>query len=102
MHGVASALAYLHSKSICHRDIKPDNVLLDFDQFEALNALLSDFGIARIMRDGDYLSTMGSTGTIMYSAPEALSGQVGPEGDVFGFAMVAYETTTLKAPFKSK
>jgi serine/threonine protein kinase, bacterial len=97
---VTNALAYAHSKSIVHRDIKPDNIMvIDGDLVK-----ITDFGIARIVRDNVSGSTMMGTGmtlgTPLYSAPEQIEGRkVDGRADVYALGTVLYQLVTGHPPF---
>ncbi|KAK8566597.1 hypothetical protein V6N13_002295 [Hibiscus sabdariffa] len=88
--GLAAALLYLHEDSgnpVVHRDIKPNNVMLD----EEFNAHLGDFGLARLLQDDAAMTTM-LAGTPGYLAPEVgFTGKSTPESDVYSFGMVVIE-----------
>ncbi|KAL2323264.1 hypothetical protein Fmac_027643 [Flemingia macrophylla] len=86
--GVARALVFLHEElkpHIVHRDIKAKNILLDRN----LTAKVSDFGLAKLLRDeASYVSTRVA-GTLGYLAPEyANSGQVSRKSDVYSFGVL--------------
>jgi serine/threonine-protein kinase len=100
---IADAVHAAHSVGIVHRDLKPDNVM--YDPVSRLVKLL-DFGIAtdtdqspeqRLTRAGFFV------GTLMYVAPEALSGElVGPLADQYSLATIAYFLLTGCLPFPAK
>lgn len=94
---VAEALAYVHSHSVVHRDVKPANILLPDRESEATGprAMLADFGIARIV-DGTRLTATGSVlGTANYLSPEqAVGGTLSPATDVYSLGLVLVECLT--------
>jgi serine/threonine protein kinase len=92
--GVADALAYVHSRGIIHRDVKPANILLvQVRPGEPLRAKLTDFGIARIA-DGTRLTATGAmVGTAAYLSPEqALGSPLSPATDVYSLGLVLLES----------
>ncbi len=94
---IGSALDYAHGRGIVHRDLKPQNVLLD----EQMNAILTDFGIARIVGDVTALTGSGmAMGTPAYMAPEQWhSADVDARTDLYALAAIAYELLTARTPF---
>jgi serine/threonine-protein kinase len=103
---VASALDYAHRHNALHRDVKPENILLDEDG----HALVADFGIARAVQraaggDGttDALTATGvSLGAPQYMSLEQASGdrgEVGPRSDVWALGCVLYEMLAGETPF---
>jgi len=94
---VASALAYAHRQGVIHRDVKPANVLIGPDG----DALLTDFGIAKIYEDTLQLTSEGvMVGTPAYMAPEQLQGQpVDARTDVYALGVVLYQALTGELPF---
>ncbi len=94
---VARGLAFAHDHGLVHRDVKPQNVLLNGDG----RAKVTDFGIARSL-DVDHGMTQTGTilGTSNYIAPEQASGQpVDAHTDVYSLGIVLYEMLTGELPF---
>jgi tetratricopeptide (TPR) repeat protein len=103
---VADALAYAHERGVVHRDVKPENILL-----EANHAVLSDFGIARAVGGDDHAvtgphitATGVRVGTPGYMSPEQLVGDASVDArtDVYALAVVGYEMLAGASPFVGK
>lgn len=94
---VADALDYAHRQGVIHRDVKPANVLIGRDG----DALLSDFGIAKIYSEAQQLTSDGMmVGTPAYMAPEQLKGQaVDARTDIYSLGVVLYQALTGECPF---
>ena len=96
---VADALAYAHARGVIHRDIKPDNILLDP---EGGRAVVTDFGIARAMEEGSRLTVTGvAVGTPAYMSPEQAVGErdVDRRTDIYSLGIVGYQMLAGAQPF---
>lgn len=89
-------MVHIHSKSILHRDIKLDNILLD----KNLNVKLCDFGISKLMKPNKAITE--HIGTPVYLAPEIISekGYTGFAADIWSLGVTAYISLTGEVPFK--
>lgn len=92
--GTARGLLYLHEQcnpKIIHRDVKAANILLD----ESFEAVVGDFGLAKLLDRRDSHVTTAVRGTVGHIAPEYLStGQSSEKTDVFGFGILLLELIT--------
>ena len=100
---VADALAYAHKRNVVHRDIKPDNILLDTDSGRAM---VTDFGIARALTDqGDsrLTATGMAIGTPAYMSPEQSAGESEIDGrsDLYSLGVVGYQMASGELPFNA-
>jgi len=92
---IAEALAAIHAAHICHRDIKPGNVLIDNNQ----KVKLIDFGTARLP-ESELTLTSDKLGTPYYLSPEGfISAKVDRRSDIYSLGVVAYELLLGEKPF---
>jgi serine/threonine-protein kinase len=101
-HEVADALALAHSHGVIHRDVKPENILLD-----AGHAVVADFGIARAVLETDSERLTGSgiaVGTPEYMSPEqaAGEGEIDARSDIYSLGCVLYEMLVGEPPFEGR
>ncbi|HXI55048.1 MAG TPA: serine/threonine-protein kinase [Polyangia bacterium] len=100
---VAGALAAAHSHGIIHRDVKPDNVMIDCRPGAPVRVLLTDFGVARIVEDDTMTATGSILGSPAYMSPEQARGHdVALSSDVFSFGALLYHVVTGRPPFPGK
>ena len=96
---VAWALGYAHARGIIHRDIKPDNILLERGTGRSL---VTDFGIAKLA-EGDSATVPGTVlGSLMYMAPEQATGEDDVDGraDIYSLGLCAYFMLNGQPPFE--
>src|SRR5690349_19954479 len=100
MQEIADALEYANDSSVVHRDVKPENILLDGD-----HAALTEFGVARAIvtaQGADRLTGSGhGVGTPGYMAPGPVSGEthVDARADIYALAVEGYEMLAGASPF---
>ncbi|KAK8838287.1 hypothetical protein M9Y10_035710 [Tritrichomonas musculus] len=90
--GISDAMRFLHKSGILHRDLKPQNILVDFGLSKCF---------ANSLTNSMQFSMTGQIGTPLYMAPEMFEDEehFGPAVDVYAFALLAYEIVTGKEPF---
>ena len=98
---VADALAYAHERGVVHRDIKPDNILLDA---ATGRTMVTDFGIARAVSDidsGRLTATGMAIGTPAYMSPEQAAGdrEIDGRSDLYSLGVVTYQMLVGEPPF---
>ena len=99
---LAEALATAHARGIVHRDVKPDNVMLEHSG-DRSRVVITDFGVAHITG----LETMTASGALVgspaYMAPEqARAHEIGPGTDIWALGVLLYEMATSCLPFPGK
>src|SRR6185312_8988274 len=97
---IADALDYAHERYVLHRDVKPANILITDPHKGKRRILLTDFGIARVTDDIDLTATNVAVGTVLYAAPEQLSGKaLDGRADQYELACTAFHLLTGEPPF---
>ena len=99
---LAEALEYAHSQKVIHRDIKPNNILVDMDG----NPQITDFGLAKRLDSGTKFTQTGSAiGTPAYMSPEQAAGEsnrIDQRSDVYSLGAVLFELVTGQPPFEGE
>lgn len=105
---LCSGLDYAHKQNILHRDLKPSNVMLVKDEHGHVTARILDFGIAKILEDGDKQGmTLTKTGDVfgspLYMSPEqGAGGKLDQRSDCYSLGCMLFECLTGTTPFIGK
>jgi serine/threonine protein kinase len=95
---ICKAADYAHQRGMVHRDIKPANVMLDMNG----NAILMDFGIARIMGGQQHTATGAVLGTAIYMSPEQIQGlHPDARADIYSIGVMLFESISGLPPFEA-
>ena len=93
---VLRALEHAHSKGVIHRDIKPQNIILQKNG----EIKVTDFGIAKLPNDSSLTTTEKAIGTVYYISPEQASGkETSFSSDIYSVGVMLYEALTGRLPF---
>ncbi|NIP86735.1 MAG: protein kinase, partial [Planctomycetales bacterium] len=101
LEGVAQALQVAHQEGVLHRDLKPQNILIDE---KTDRALVTDFGLAKLQEAGEELTRAGDVvGTPSYMAPEQArdAARVTAAADIYGLGATLYQLLTGRPPFQA-
>lgn len=99
MQQLVSAISNAHENGIVHRDVKPQNILMDHDG----NVKITDFGIAMALSATAHTKTNSVLGTVHYLSPEqARGGMATKKSDIYSVGIVFYELLTGKLPFSGE
>jgi len=98
MVDICDAVGYAHQRGMIHRDIKPANLMLSVTG----QAILMDFGIAKIVGGQSHTATGAVVGTAMYMSPEQIKGE-NPDGrsDIYSLGVTLFEMVSGQPPFKA-
>ena len=99
LHDVARAVGYAHARGVVHRDLKPDNIMIET---ESGRVMVMDFGIALAQAQPDIGAAGYVLGTAPFISPEQVRGDEGDErSDVYALGITAYYAVTGELPFYS-
>jgi tRNA A-37 threonylcarbamoyl transferase component Bud32 len=99
---IGQALGAAHEKKIWHRDLKPDNIMLQVLPGGDEHVRLIDFGLATIADLATGQTHTRVAGSVAYMAPEQFSGQPSVSTDIYAFGVIAYEMVTGRKPFPAE
>jgi serine/threonine protein kinase len=95
---ICNALAYAHRRGLVHRDVKPSNIMLDVHG----QAILMDFGVAKIAGGKRHTATGAVVGTAIYMSPEQIRGeQIDSRVDIYALGVTLFEMLSGRPPFEA-
>jgi serine/threonine protein kinase len=100
------SIDYLHSNSICHRDVNPNNIIISTDSDNKIKSTLIDFNVSKRFNSTKFFNPilmMTNTGTPMYQAPEMVEGAVSyydEKIDLWSVGAILYFMITGKHAFQ--
>ncbi|MCA9962523.1 MAG: protein kinase, partial [Anaerolineales bacterium] len=101
---IADGLAYSHQHGVVHRDIKPQNIMLRqrrVGEEQHIQAVITDFGVAVLLRDDEDVSTNPFMGSLPYMSPEQCANlRIDGRSDIYSLGILLYQLTTGQLPFK--
>ena len=96
---ICEGLQAAHQKGVIHRDLKPQNVMIDAQD----HVYLMDFGLAKMVEQSGMTQTGAVVGTPYYMSPEQVKGETaGPQSDIYSLGVILYEMVTGAVPFTGK
>jgi hypothetical protein len=99
IHQISQALDYAHARGVVHRDLKPSNIMISDDG----QALLTDFGFARVADNSLSLTGSALIGTPAYMSPEQCRGEdATPLSDQYALGVILYQMTTGTLPYEAE
>ncbi|MEL6555934.1 MAG: serine/threonine-protein kinase [Cyanobacteria bacterium J06621_11] len=90
LKGLLPVLQFVHSRSVIHRDIKPDNIM----RKRHGDLVLIDFGVAKFLEESGFSQSSTTIGTPGYAAPEQIQGRVKPASDLFALGATCFQLLT--------
>lgn len=101
---IADGLSYAHQHGVVHRDIKPQNIMLRQRRVGAeqhMQAVITDFGVAVMLREDEDVSTNPFMGSLPYMSPEQCANlRLDGRSDIYSLGILLYQLTTGQLPFK--
>lgn len=108
MARICDAVHHAHQQGVIHRDLKPDNILIDESQPDSLQPKILDFGVARIIDPESQTQTLHTSagqivGTVAYMSPEQANadpGSIDTRSDVYALGVICYQLVSGQLPYR--